>query len=117
MRDGDRVCCLQVGTEIMRKGATTMIFRRFAPNEWEKSAKTNFYIYAISVVQRVLVLCVFFRSSMYDEVKVLLPFCGVIVCDIFHAFIFLQSQYFRTAEPTHCLVSKKYIYGEMQFEK
>lgn len=34
---------------------------------------------------------------MHDEVGVLLPFCGVIVCDIFHKY---QSQHFRTAEPT-----------------
>lgn len=85
----------------MRKGATTIIFRRFAPEWMEKVRKAIFsslhtymhsYCYAL--------LFYFFFGFVYDEVEVLLSFCGVIVSDIFCVLFSSVTIFPHTAEPT-----------------
>lgn len=87
--------CVKVAVQIVRKGATTVIFGDLHWMYVAKSAKSNFLYICTHSVQLKNCISTFY---VHDEVGVLLSFCRVIVCDIFHV-LFLQSQYFRTAEP------------------
>lgn len=74
--------------QIVRKGATTMDILAICTKRIEKSANGQFLCMQFGVHSAFFS---FFRLC-HDEVKVLLLFCGVIVCDIvFHGFISLVT--------------------------